>query len=316
MSNNTQKGAVAPVMQVRGLKVSFATEAGRVDAVRGVDLDIYRGRTLAIVGESGSGKSVCALSLIGLLDDNARVSGSVTLDGEELVGKIDEGLSAYRGKRIAMVFQDPLSALTPMLTIGDQVAEALLVHNPSMDAASVRARSVELLGMVGIPEPEKRLDSYPHEFSGGMRQRVVIAMAMANDPDIIIADEPTTALDVTIQAQILDVLAMAQEKTGAAVVLITHDLAVVAGTADDVCVMYAGRIVERTDVDTLFSHPVQPYTMGLLGAVPKPHEAANHRLVPIKGAPPSLAAMGWSRPWRPFPTRGPIWPPATSWSGW
>ncbi len=299
MSNNTQKGAVAPVMQVRGLKVSFATEAGRVDAVRGVDLDIYRGRTLAIVGESGSGKSVCALSLIGLLDDNARVSGSVTLDGEELVGKSDEGLSAYRGKRIAMVFQDPLSALTPMLTIGDQVAEALLVHNPSMDAASVRARSVELLGMVGIPEPEKRLDSYPHEFSGGMRQRVVIAMAMANDPDIIIADEPTTALDVTIQAQILDVLAMAQEKTGAAVVLITHDLAVVAGTADDVCVMYAGRIVERTDVDTLFSHPVQPYTMGLLGAVPKPHEAANHRLVPIKGAPPSLAAIPSGCPFSP-----------------
>lgn len=301
LESNGPKGAPqgAPVMSVRNLKVSFNTEAGRVDAVRGVNFDLWGGRTLGIVGESGSGKSVTALSLIGLLDDNAYVTGSIKLGDEELLGKTDEEMSKLRGTRISMIFQDPLSALTPMFTIGDQLAEALLTHNPHMPKADVHNRCLELLEIVGITNPEERLDAYPHEFSGGMRQRVVIAIAIANNPDIIIADEPTTALDVTIQAQILDVLKVAQKETGAAVVLITHDLGVVAGTADDIMVMYAGRGVERASVDTLFAEPRHPYTMGLLGAVPKPHLPAEHRLVPIKGNPPSLAAIPSGCPFNP-----------------
>ena len=295
---NGPKGAPTgdPVMSVRNLRVSFNTEAGVVHAVRDVNFDLWGGRTLGIVGESGSGKSVTALSLIGLLDDNAHVSGSVKLNGEELIGKSDEEMSKIRGARISMIFQDPLSAL---FSIGDQLAEALLIHNPDMPKDEVRKRCIELLTLVGITDPENRLDAYPHEFSGGMRQRVVIAIAIANNPDIIIADEPTTALDVTIQAQILDILKVAQKETGAAVVLITHDLGVVAGTADDVMVMYAGRAVERASIDTLFERPSQPYTMGLLGAVPKPHMAAEHRLVPIKGNPPSLAAIPAGCPFSP-----------------
>ena len=298
---NGPKGAPTgdPVMSVRNLRVSFNTEAGVVHAVRDVNFDLWGGRTLGIVGESGSGKSVPALSLIGLLDDNAHVSGSVKLNGEELIGKSDEEMSKIRGARISMIFQDPLSALTPMFSIGAQLAEALLIHNPDMPKDEVRKRCIELLTLVGITDPENRLDAYPHEFSGGMRQRVVIAIAIANNPDIIIADEPTTALDVTIQAQILDILKVAQKETGAAVVLITHDLGVVAGTADDVMVMYAGRAVERASIDTLFERPSQPYTMGLLGAVPKPHMAAEHRLVPIKGNPPSLAAIPAGCPFSP-----------------
>ena len=298
---NGPKGAPTgdPVMSVRNLRVSFNTEAGVVHAVRDVNFDLWGGRTLGIVGESGSGKSVTALSLIGLLDDNAHVSGSVKLNGEELIGKSDEEMSKIRGARISMIFQDPLSALTPMFSIGDQLAEALLIHNPDMPKDEVRKRCIELLTLVGITDPENRLDAYPHEFSGGMRQRVVIAIAIANNPDIIIADEPTTALDVTIQAQILDILKVAQKETGAAGVLITHDLGVVAGTADDVMVMYAGRAVERASIDTLFERPSQPYTMGLLGAVPKPHMAAEHRLVPIKGNPPSLAAIPAGCPFSP-----------------
>ena len=298
---NGPKGAPTgdPVLSVRDLHVSFNTEAGVVHAVRGVNFDLWGGRTLGIVGESGSGKSVTALSLIGLLDDNAHVTGSIKLRGEELLGKTDEEMSEYRGTKISMIFQDPLSALTPMFSIGDQLAEALLIHNPGMRKADVRKRCIELLELVGITDPEDRLDAYPHEFSGGMRQRVVIAIAIANNPDIIIADEPTTALDVTIQAQILDILKVAQKETGAAVVLITHDLGVVAGSADDVMVMYAGRAVERASIDTVFAKPSQPYTMGLLGAVPKPHVAATTRLVPIKGNPPSLAAIPTGCPFHP-----------------
>ena len=301
LESNGPKGAPTgePVLSVRDLHVSFNTEAGVVHAVRGVNFDLWGGRTLGIVGESGSGKSVTALSLIGLLDDNARVTGSIRLRGEELLGKTDEEMSEYRGTKISMIFQDPLSALTPMFSIGDQLAEALLIHNPGMRKADVRKRCIELLELVGITDPEDRLDAYPHEFSGGMRQRVVIAIAIANNPDIIIADEPTTALDVTIQAQILDILKVAQRETGAAVVLITHDLGVVAGSADDVMVMYAGRAVERASIDTVFAKPSQPYTMGLLGAVPKPHVAATTRLVPIKGNPPSLAAIPTGCPFHP-----------------
>lgn len=288
-----------PIMQVRDLHVSFATEAGVCRAVRGVNFDLWRGRTLGIVGESGSGKSVTALSLIGLLDDNAKVEGSIRMNGVELIGRSDEEMSTIRGENIAMVFQDPLSALTPMFTIGDQIAESLLTHHPDMPKDKVHDRCVELLGLVGIPQPEERLKSFPHEFSGGMRQRVMIAIAIANEPDVIIADEPTTALDVTIQAQILEVLAKAQKETGAAVVLITHDLGVVAGAADDILVMYAGRPVERASIDDLFEKPSMPYTMGLLGAVPKPHVAANQRLVPIQGNPPSLVDIPSGCPFSP-----------------
>ena len=301
LEGNGPKGAPKgdPIMQVRDLHVSFATEAGVCRAVRGVNFDLWRGRTLGIVGESGSGKSVTALSLIGLLDDNAKVTGSIIMNGEELIGKTDEEMSEIRGERIAMVFQDPLSALTPMFTIGDQIAEGLITHHPDMSKQQIHDRCVELLDLVGIPQPEARLSSFPHQFSGGMRQRVMIAIAIANNPDVIIADEPTTALDVTIQAQILDVLAKAQKETGAAVVLITHDLGVVAGAADDILVMYAGRPVERASIDDIFQHPSMPYTMGLLGAVPKPHIAASQRLVPIQGNPPSLVDIPKGCPFSP-----------------
>ncbi len=301
LEGNGPKGAPKgdPIMQVRDLHVSFATEAGVCRAVRGVNFDLWRGRTLGIVGESGSGKSVTALSLIGLLDDNAKVTGSIIMNGEELIGKTDEEMSEIRGERIAMVFQDPLSALTPMFTIGDQIAEGLITHHPDMSKQQIHDRCVELLDLVGIPQPEERLSSFPHQFSGGMRQRVMIAIAIANNPDVIIADEPTTALDVTIQAQILDVLAKAQKETGAAVVLITHDLGVVAGAADDILVMYAGRPVERASIDDVFQHPSMPYTMGLLGAVPKPHIAASQRLVPIQGNPPSLVDSPKGCPFSP-----------------
>lgn len=301
LEGNGPKGAPKgdPIVQVRDLHVSFATEAGVCRAVRGVNFDLWRGRTLGIVGESGSGKSVTALSLIGLLDDNAKVTGSIIMNGEELIGKTDEEMSEIRGERIAMVFQDPLSALTPMFTIGDQIAEGLITHHPDMSKQQIHDRCVELLDLVGIPQPEERLSSFPHQFSGGMRQRVMIAIAIANNPDVIIADEPTTALDVTIQAQILDVLAKAQKETGAAVVLITHDLGVVAGAADDILVMYAGRPVERASIDDVFQHPSMPYTMGLLGAVPKPHIAASQRLVPIQGNPPSLVDIPKGCPFSP-----------------
>ena len=301
LEGNGPKGAPKgdPIMQVRDLHVSFATEAGVCRAVRGVNFDLWRGRTLGIVGESGSGKSVTALSLIGLLDDNAKVTGSIIMNGEELISKTDEEMSEIRGERIAMVFQDPLSALTPMFTIGDQIAEGLITHHPDMSKQQIHDRCVELLELVGIPQPEERLSSFPHQFSGGMRQRVMIAIAIANNPDVIIADEPTTALDVTIQAQILDVLAKAQKETGAAVVLITHDLGVVAGAADDILVMYAGRPVERASIDDVFQHPSMPYTMGLLGAVPKPHIAASQRLVPIQGNPPSLVDIPKGCPFSP-----------------
>ena len=298
-TTGAQGMASEPVISVRDLTVSFASEAGTVHAVRGMNFDLYPGKTLGIVGESGSGKSVTALSLIGLLDDNAKVTGSIIMNGEELIGKTDEEMSEIRGERIAMVFQDPLSALTPMFTIGDQIAEGLITHHPDMSKQQIHDRCVELLDLVGIPQPEERLSSFPHQFSGGMRQRVMIAIAIANNPDVIIADEPTTALDVTIQAQILDVLAKAQKETGAAVVLITHDLGVVAGAADDILVMYAGRPVERASIDDIFQHPSMPYTMGLLGAVPKPHIAASQRLVPIQGNPPSLVDIPKGCPFSP-----------------
>ncbi len=294
--------AAEPVLSVRDLHVAFKSEAGLVRAVRGVSYDLAPGRTLGIVGESGSGKSVSALAVMGLLPETAAVHGSISLRGRELVGLGDNALSAIRGRHIGMVFQDPLSALTPVLSIGQQLAEGLDVHQ-DLTRDQVRKRSIELLDLVGIPDPASRLKSYPHEFSGGMRQRVMIAIAIANRPEVIIADEPTTALDVTIQAQVLDVLRAAQRETGAAVIMITHDLGVVAGLADDVLVMYAGRPVERGSADDIFYRPTMPYTMGLLAAVPRPDQSKAARLVPIEGSPPSLIDLP---PGCPFAPRCPM----------
>ncbi|MEU3520050.1 ABC transporter ATP-binding protein [Streptomyces sp. NPDC006654] len=279
-----------PVLSVRDLNVSFPSEAGPVRAVRDVSFDVHAGRTLGIVGESGSGKSATAMGIMGLLPGSASVSGRVLLGGRDLVGLDDRRLSAVRGNDIGMVFQDPLSALTPIFSVGRQLSDALRVHQKLTKQAAWN-RAVELLDLVGIPDPRRNARSFPHEFSGGMRQRVVIALAMANSPSVIVADEPTTALDVTVQAQILDVLRTAQAETGAALVLITHDLGVVAGHADDVAVMYAGRIVEQATAQELFARPTMPYTIGLLGAVPRPEARSDHPLVPIAGEPPSLVGL-------------------------
>ncbi|GMA38573.1 ABC transporter ATP-binding protein [Mobilicoccus caccae] len=276
-----------PVLSVRDLHVRFGTEAGSVHAVRGVDFDLHPGQVLGIVGESGSGKSVTSLAIMGLLADNAKITGSITYNGQELLGLSDRQMSRHRGTDIAMVFQDPLSSLTPVHTVGDQIIEALRSHG-SIGSAAARKRAIELLEIVGIPSASTRVDSYPHEFSGGMRQRVVIATAIANNPRVIIADEPTTALDVTIQAQILDVLKIAQKETGAAVIMITHDLGVVAGIADEVMVMYAGRPVEKGGVDDLYTRPLMPYTIGLLGSIPRIDSGEKRSLVPIEGTPPNL----------------------------
>ncbi|WP_327295335.1 ABC transporter ATP-binding protein [Streptomyces sp. NBC_01197] len=286
-----------PVLEVSDLEVDF----DGAPAVRGVSFSLRRGEVLGLVGESGSGKSATALAVLGLLPGNAAVRGSVRLDGTELVGASDRALSAVRGSRIGMVFQDPLSAFTPVYRIGDQIAEAVRAHQ-DVSREVARARAVELLDLVGIPEPALRARSYPHEFSGGMRQRAMIAMAMANDPDVILADEPTTALDVTIQAQVLDVLRTAQRETGAALVLVSHDLGVIAGAADRVAVMYAGRIVESAPAEELFERPRMPYTLGLIGAVPR-LDTAGEVLVPIPGSPPTAGSTG---PGCPFAPRCPL----------
>ncbi|WP_405004626.1 ABC transporter ATP-binding protein [Kitasatospora purpeofusca] len=293
-----------PLLRVRDLRVDFTGPRGSapVPAVRGVDLTLHRGETLGIVGESGSGKSVTALAVLGLLPGTARVRGSVRLDDRELIGLPGRELAAVRGRRIAMVFQDPLSAFTPVYRIGDQLVEALRIHRPGLDRAAARKRAAELLDLVGIPAPDRALDSFPHEFSGGMRQRAMIAMAVANDPDVLLADEPTTALDVTIQAQVLDVLRTARRETGAALVLVSHDLGVIAGMADRVAVMYAGRVVETAGVDELFAAPRHPYTLGLIGAVPR-LDGKRGPLVPIPGTPAPMAELP---PGCPFAARCPL----------
>ena len=292
----------SPVLTVRDLTVTFPGRAGDVRAVRGIDYELAPGEVLGIVGESGSGKSASATAVNGLLPGHAVINGSVKLDGQELLGLDDAGMAAIRGKRIAMVFQDPLSALTPVYTVGAQLAEAVRVHN-NVSKEAAHGRAVELLKLVGIPNAADRASAFPHEFSGGMRQRVMIAMAIANDPDVIIADEPTTALDVTIQAQVLEVLRTARELTGAAIIMITHDLSVIAGFADRVAVMYAGRIVETGTVDEVFYTPRMPYTMGLLGAIPRADDPGNRPLVPIEGTPPSLQDLP---PGCPFAPRCPL----------
>ncbi|MEV6038133.1 ABC transporter ATP-binding protein [Nonomuraea sp. NPDC052116] len=289
---------MSPVLEVTDLNVSF----GGVPAVRGVSYHVEPGEVLGIVGESGSGKSVTSAAVMGLLPPGARVTGSVRLHGKELIGAPERELTSFRGKTISMVFQDPLSALTPVYRVGDQIAEAVRVHQRvSKETALVKA--VELLELVGIPRPAERALAFPHEFSGGMRQRVVIAMAIANDPDVIICDEPTTALDVTIQAQVLEVLKKAQRKTGAAIIMITHDLGVVAGFADRVLVMYAGRPVEVGDVDDIYYGMRMPYTVGLLGSIPRVDRGARQPLAPIEGSPPSPEALP---PGCPFAPRCPM----------
>ena len=290
-----------PVLEVEDLTVEFATHDGIVQAVRGVTFELDPGEVLAIVGESGSGKSVTSLAIMGLLPKTARIGGSVRYKGKELLGLRDKDLTSVRGKEIAMIFQDPMTSLNPVYTVGWQLAEAVRAHH-DVDKQAAKDRAVDLLQLVGIPNAKERADNYPHEFSGGMRQRTVIAMAMANDPDVIIADEPTTALDVTVQAQILETLEKAQDETGAAIVLITHDLGVVAGMADEVLVMYAGKPVEIGTVDDIYYSPRMPYTLGLLGSLPR-LDVEGDTLTPIKGAPPSLINLP---PGCPFTPRCPM----------
>jgi peptide/nickel transport system ATP-binding protein len=277
------------LLEVTDLKVHFETDDGVVKAVDGVSYTLERGKALGIVGESGSGKSVSSLTVMGLtrFSGNARISGSIRFDGEDLLSASDEDMRRLRGNDMAMIFQDPLSSLHPFYKIGDQLVEAVQAHR-DLSKAKALDRAVEMLGLVGLPEPRRRVDSYPHEFSGGMRQRVMIAMALINDPKLLIADEPTTALDVTVQAQILDLIQRLQRELDTAIVMITHDLGVVAEVADDIGVMYAGRIVEYADKDTTFATPEHPYTWGLLKSIPRLDSPRGEELVPIPGRPPSL----------------------------
>jgi peptide/nickel transport system ATP-binding protein len=277
-----------PVLSVRDLKVHFSTDDGVVKAVDGVSYDVGAGRTLGIVGESGSGKSVSSLTVMGLTrSKNSRISGEIHFGGNDLLAASDEEMRRIRGDDIAMIFQDPLSSLHPFYRIGDQLVEAVQAHNKVSKAAALD-KSVELLRLVGIPEPKDRVGGYPHEFSGGMRQRVMIAMALINEPKLLIADEPTTALDVTVQAQILELMLRLKAELNTAIVFITHDLGVVAEMADDIAVMYAGRIVEFGAKETIFDSPQHPYTWGLLGSIPKLDGARGDALVPVTGRPPSL----------------------------
>ncbi|ADB32844.1 oligopeptide/dipeptide ABC transporter, ATPase subunit [Kribbella flavida DSM 17836] len=277
-----------PFLEVRDLKVHFPTDDGLVKSVDGLSFALERGKTLGIVGESGSGKSVTSLSIMGLhKGGSARISGEVLLDGQELVGASAEEVRLLRGKRMAMIFQDPLSAMHPYYTVGHQIIEAYRVHN-QVTKAVARKHAIDMLDRVGIPQPDRRVDAYPHQFSGGMRQRAMIAMALSCDPDLLIADEPTTALDVTVQAQILDLIRDLQSEFNSAVIIITHDLGVVAELADDIQVMYAGRAIEYGTAEDIFERPQHPYTWGLLGSMPRIDRERTERLIPIKGTPPSL----------------------------
>ncbi len=277
-----------PLLRVEDLRVEFPTEDGVVHAVDGVTYEVHSGRTLGIVGESGSGKTVSSLTTLGLTRrQGARVSGRILFEGQDLVTLPEDELRAIRGDDIAMIFQDPLSSLHPLYTVGRQLTEAVRAHR-DVSKAQARERAIELLGLVGIPDPARRVDEYPHEFSGGMRQRAMIAMALANEPKLLIADEPTTALDVTVQAQILALMERLQRELGMAIVIITHDLGVVAEMADDIAVMYAGRIVETASAARMFAAPEHPYTWGLLKSIPTLYGPREEDLFPIPGTPPSL----------------------------
>jgi peptide/nickel transport system ATP-binding protein len=276
-----------PLLELRRLAVSFATDDGTVHAVDGIDLALARGRTLGLVGESGCGKSVTSLAIMGLLPpENSKVKGEVRFEGRDLLTLDAATIRDLRGARLAMIFQEPMTSLNPAYTVGDQIVEAIQQHQ-RLSAADARARAIEMLRIVRIPSPERRVDDYPHKLSGGMRQRAMIAMALACGPDLLIADEPTTALDVTIQAQILDLMRGLRRDTGTAIILITHDLGVVAEMADDVAVMYAGQIVERAPVRDLFARPEHPYTVGLLGSIPRLDEK-RERLPSIEGRVPDM----------------------------
>jgi len=278
------------LLEVEDLRVEFPTEGGVVHAVNGVSFELENGRTLGIVGESGSGKSVCALSTMGLTRaQGARISGRIMFEGIDLLALPERRMRPLRGSELAMIFQDPLSSLHPLYRVGAQIVEAIRAHQ-SLTKAKARAHAIELLGLVDIPDPARRVDAYPHELSGGQRQRVMIAMALANDPELLIADEPTTALDVTVQAQILALLERLRAELGMAVMIVTHDLGVVAEMADEIAVMYAGRIVESGAADALLNSPEHPYTWGLLRSIPTLDGPRVERLEPIPGSPPSLIA--------------------------
>jgi oligopeptide/dipeptide ABC transporter ATP-binding protein len=280
-----------PLLELRDLQVAFATREGTVRAVNGVTFDLDRGRTIGLVGESGSGKTVTALTTLGLTrSQDTTIAGQVLLDGVDLLPLAEPELRAIRGRRVAMVFQDPLSSMHPMYRVGWQIDEAIRAHE-KVSKRAARARSVELLRSVGIPSPEERVDAYPHELSGGMRQRVMIAMALALGPDLLIADEPTSALDVTVQSQILELLTELQHETGMALLLVSHDFGVIAENADEVVVMYAGRVVERGTRDEVIGTPIHPYTQGLLDSIPHVDGPRAVQLTPIPGAPPNAANL-------------------------
>jgi peptide/nickel transport system ATP-binding protein len=288
----------APLLEVEDLRVHFDTEDGLVKAVDGISYTVDRGETLGIVGESGSGKSVSSLTVMGLTRSrNARISGTVRFNGKDLLGASDDELRKVRGNEIAMIFQDPLSSLHPFYKVGSQIVEAIQTHK-DVSKAQAYDRAVEMLGLVGIPEPRRRADSYPHEFSGGMRQRAMIAMALANDPKLLIADEPTTALDVTVQAQILELIDRVKRDFDIGVILVTHDLGVVAETVDSVMVMYAGRVREHGTAIEVFGAPQDPYTWGLLDSMP-PIDRRLDQLRPIEGSPPSLVHPPSGCPFHP-----------------
>jgi peptide/nickel transport system ATP-binding protein len=291
-----------PALDIERLEVDFPTKDGVVHAVRGIDVSLSPGEVLGIVGESGSGKSVTALATMGLLPKSAKVRGSIRFRGEEMLGLKEKQLAQIRGTGIAMIFQDPMTSLNPVYTIGWQISEAILAHQ-DISKEDAKEKAIDLLSTVGIPNPAERVDNFPHEFSGGMRQRAVIAIGMANDPEVILADEPTTALDVTVQAQVLESLKTALSETGAALLLITHDLGVIAGLADRVLVMYAGRAVEVGTAEDVFYKPSMPYTLGLLGSLPRLDSDGAERLRQIPGAPPSMLG---DRTGCPFAPRCPL----------
>jgi peptide/nickel transport system ATP-binding protein/oligopeptide transport system ATP-binding protein len=286
---NIVPAAGEPLLRVRELRVGFSTAGGTLQAVRGIDLDVSRGGVLGIVGESGSGKSLSMLAALGLQPRNAVVSGSVHFNNQQLVGRPRTEMRSLLGSRIGMIFQDPLSSLNPVMRIGDQIREVLFLHDRRLTRKGATERVLDLLQLVAIPQPDRRINQYPYEFSGGMRQRVMIAMAIANDPELLVADEPTTALDVTVQAQIMRMLRDLKEKLGLALILITHDLGVVAGHADRVAVIYAGQVVEEAEVHELFANPRHPYTRGLIASIPK-LTVTGSKLYSIPGAPPRLGA--------------------------
>ncbi|MGC9669087.1 ABC transporter ATP-binding protein [Planosporangium sp. 12N6] len=287
-AGGSQPSGAQPFLDVRNLRIHFPTDDGLVKAVDGLSFSLERGKTLGIVGESGSGKSVTSLGILGLHRmGKTKVSGEVWLDGEELISATPERVRSLRGKRMAMIFQDPLTAMHPYFTVGAQIVEAYRVHH-NVSKKAARQRAIDMLDRVGIPQPAKRVDDYPHQFSGGMRQRAMIAMALVNNPELLIADEPTTALDVTVQAQILDLIRDLQEEFHSAVIMITHDLGVVAELADDILVMYGGKSVEYGTAETIFRRPEHPYAWGLLGSMPRVDREVRDRLIPVKGTPPSL----------------------------